>query len=684
MNKRMKKVSVKLNTFLIFFITFILSFLILISAIATKKYDLKAGDIAKNTIKAPREIVDERATEAARKEATQNVDIQFAIKADVQKTAEENIRLFFSKIIDIVDTEEDTDKKINKMMASSNIHMDREGYEALLALNKSQLTQLQSILIETLGKAYANPIESQQSDIENAKLIAESKISQLDYSRTLKDTLKILIYSQIKPNYVEDKEKTEEMAKKAEQSTPTVVIKKDQIVVNEGELVTEHQIELLKTMGLLNNSKFDYFIYISLALLVIVVIFLEFSIVNRSVKSKEDFTKRIILISTINIFSLLLARLLSFVSPLLVPFAFGPMIMCMLLDSRTSLIMGTLNAVLLSVAVNFNVQAMMLIMMSVLMGSIILKKMQQRNDIIMSSLYICVVNTIITLSSGLILSNHSMEILINVAYTAVAGAFSGILAIGTLPLFESAFDIVTNVKLLELSNPNNPLLKKLIMESPGTYNHSMLVANLSELAAEEIGANAILARVASYYHDVGKTVRPLFFKENQMNMENPHNKIDPDLSALIIISHVKDGLELADKYKIPRVIKDIIIQHHGTTLVKYFYVTAKNMSDNPEEINIDDYMYPGPTPQTKEGAIIMLADSVEAAVRSIKEPTEENIKSMIDNIVQGKIDDHQLDDSDLTFKDLKIIKKCFQKTVNSIYHQRIEYPTEKIKEKLKK
>jgi len=230
---------------------------------------------------------------------------------------------------------------------------------------------------------------------------------------------------------------------------------------------------------------------------------------------------------------------------------------------------------------------------------------------------------------------------------------------------------------LELSNPNQPLLKKLLLEAPGTYHHSILVGNLAEVAAEEVGANPILARVASQYHDIGKIKRPYFFKENQLGNDNPHNKITPNLSTLIITSHVKDGVELAKQYKLPKVITDVIEQHHGTTLVKYFYLTLKNSSENPDEINEEDFKYPGPIPTSKEAAIIMLADSVEAAVRSINEPNQDKIQKMVNNIVKSRLDEGQLDNSDLTLMDINKIKKSFLKVFTGIYHKRIEYPEDK-------
>ena len=253
---------------------------------------------------------------------------------------------------------------------------------------------------------------------------------------------------------------------------------------------------------------------------------------------------------------------------------------------------------------------------------------------------------------------------------------SAILTIGLLPILEGAFDVVTTLKLLELSNPNNPLLKKLLMEAPGTYHHSMLVANLAEMAADEVGANSVIARIGAYYHDIGKITRPYFFKENQLTNENPHDNINENLSAMIIISHVKDGVEMAKEYNLPEMIIDIIKQHHGTTLVKYFYYTARNKSDNPDDIKEEDFRYKGPIPNTKESAIIMLADSTEAAVRSINDPTTKKLEEMINNIVDDKVKLGQLDNCELTLKDLSKIKECFLRALNGIYHKRIEYPKE--------
>lgn len=336
--------------------------------------------------------------------------------------------------------------------------------------------------------------------------------------------------------------------------------------------------------------------------------------------------------------------------------------------------------ILISALNGFDIQVMMIGIVSSILASTLLKRMQQRNELLYTTVYIAIVSAIITVTTGMLISSDFMDVFIKSGISFIGGILSGVFAMGILPFLESTFNEVTVLKLLELSNPNSPLLKKLLMEAPGTYHHSILVANLAELAAEEVGANAVIARVGAYYHDVGKTERPYFFGENLMGMENPHNKISPNLSASVIISHVKDGLELARKHNLPRVIQEIIAQHHGNTLVKYFYYTMKNNSDNLEDIKEDDYRYPGPIPSSKEAGIVMLADSTEAAVRSIKEPNKEKVDEMINNIINDKLATGQLNNCELTLKDLDKIRKCFMSSLNGMYHERVEYPKEKKKE----
>ncbi len=318
-------------------------------------------------------------------------------------------------------------------------------------------------------------------------------------------------------------------------------------------------------------------------------------------------------------------------------------------------------------------------MLTSVLSIIFINKVEERNDIIKSSFYIGIVAFLLSLAMGFLLSNAVPDTFRNSLLVASGVLMSGVLVIGFLPMIENTFNVVTEIKLLELANPNNPLLKRLQMEAPGTYHHSIMVGNLAEAAAEELHANSILLRVAAYYHDIGKLSRPQFFKENQIGSKNPHDEITPNLSTLIIINHVKIGLEMAEKAKLPEEIKDLIAQHHGTTLVKYFYLTMKNNAEDPDSIKEEDFRYPGPKPKTREAGIMMLADSVEAAVRSISDPTVGKVEAMVYKIFKDKIEDGQLDECDITFSDVSRIRKNFLKTFGSIYHERIEYPEDKRK-----
>lgn len=543
---------------------------------------------------------------------------------------------------------------------------------------------MQDVLIKVISDVYENVNISDDSQKDNAQDIKKaqeyvySKIKMSKITNPLRQLAINIAYSEIKPNFYYDKEKTEELKKETLKNTPPVMIKKDQTIVKEGEPVSKYQLDLLKDIGLLNNNNnFEWYIFIGLGVLIVLVLFIQYVYIYKFYNEVFNDLNSLFLISLNNCIAILLARSIYTISPFLIPLASIPMILTLLLNYKISLVTSLVNCILIAVAVNFEVEIILIAIMSAVLGSTILRKMQERNDILYASSYIAIINVILTFSAGFLLSNSVIDVSKKALFTLIGGVLSAILTIGLLPLFENLFDIVTTIKLLELSNPNNPLLKKLLLEAPGTYHHSILVGNLAEVAAEVVNGNPVLARVSAYYHDIGKTKRPYFFKENQIGRENPHDKISPNLSTLIITSHVKDGLELAKEYKIPKVIQDIIQQHHGTSLVKYFYITMKNNSERPEDVNEEDFRYQGPIPKSKEAAIIMLADGVEAAVRSINEPTKGKIEEMVNKIIKARLDEGQLDDCDLTLKEIGLIRDAFLKVLISIYHQRIEYPEDK-------
>lgn len=717
---------------LIFLINFILIYGILITAVLPEKYSLKEGDIAKIDIKAPRDVEDQLSTKEKKKEAIMSVPDQYTIDSDVKNASKKNIDSIFSKVMekkglvkdsksnteeDIKESEKNKKEVMNNLKGEIGIDINDSELNTLIKSTPKEMENLKDIITKTLNKLYdeyqinaitpkevsekLNEVEfydNNKDKSENTKkpydkintqkqkirdddrkkaiYFIDVELSKYDLNRAERNISKTLISSQIRANVFYDEEKTRSLKQEALTKVESIKIKKDQTIVKEGEPVTKYQVELLRELGFLDDkSNFQWYVFLGLALLIALILLIQGAYLFKYHKDSYEKDKMLILVSIINILSIILARSLNFITPYLIPLAFAPMILTLLINYKLATTISILNGIFLSIAVKFNPPVVILIMLNAVICSICIKKMDERSDILYSSLYIAIINSLATFSLGVLQSNNNiLDSLYKSSAMLIASILSGIFTIGFLPVFESVFDVVTTIKLLELANPNNPLLKRLLTEAPGTYHHSMLVANLSELAAEAIGANSVFARVACYYHDVGKLKRPYFFRENQMGGINPHDKIGPTLSTLIITSHVKDGVELAKEYKIPKAIQDIIIQHHGSSLVKYFYITMKNSTDKPEDVLEDDFRYQGADPLSKEAGIIMLADGVEAAVRSIKEPNKEKIEKMVDSIIKARLDSGHLDNSDLTLRDLKDIKEAFLKGLSGIYHERIEYP----------
>ncbi|MGM9933864.1 MAG: HD family phosphohydrolase [Clostridium sp.] len=675
---------------LLFIIVFALSYLLLITAIKPQQYSLKVGEIPRADIKAPRDTIDEKATKEAEAKALEKVDKQYTQKTEVKKQAEDNVIQIFEKLNALINTADNqgaavpsVDSEIAELKKVEGINLSDDEYKELLNIPKEDLSSLQKNILNILDKTYEKNIdENDEGGLNVARDNAALMIDSLNLGDKLTDAVKDMVKSQINPNCFYDEEKTQELIEETRKSVAKVMIKQNQIIVKEGVPVTQDELDILSSLGMLDDGKNTstyLYVYLVLAVFLGMIMFLEYNYIDRNYSDIFKNTKKITLISVINLMTLVFARTIGLISPFLIPFACAPMLITLLINYKISIVVSILNVIVVSIASSFDAQVMMVGIISSILGSTLLRKMQQRNDLIYSTLYISVVGAIINVSTGILISSNLSEVLTKSAITFMGGVLGGIFALGILPFLEGTFNEVTTLKLLELSNPNHPLLKKLLMEAPGTYHHSMLVANLAEMASEEVGANSVIVRIGSYYHDIGKTERPYFFGENQMGGDNPHTHMTPNLSAKIIISHVKDGLELARKYNLPKVVQDIIAEHHGTTLVKYFYYTMKNNSENPDEIKEEDYRYPGPIPSSKEAGIIMLADSVEAAVRSIKEPNEDKIKEMINNIINDKLSCGQLNDCNLTIKDVEKIKKCFLTALNGIYHHRIEYPKEKVK-----
>jgi putative nucleotidyltransferase with HDIG domain len=355
------------------------------------------------------------------------------------------------------------------------------------------------------------------------------------------------------------------------------------------------------------------------------------------------------------------------------------MIVTIAYDQRFAVGVATVHAMLVTLALHQGMEFFVVIWVGLLTACFLLEDIRSRSKLIEVSGATAVAMMLVAAAAGAIELSPFEFIAKNCLYAGAAGLGVGFIVLGILPFIEKAFRITTSMTLLELADASHPLLRRLAMEAPGTYNHSLQVATLAENAAEAINANSLLCRVASYYHDVGKIKKADYFVENQVNGHNRHINLSPSVSLLIIIGHVKDGIEMAREYNLPTSIFPFIQQHHGTTLVEYFYAQACNQKDlkQPDHPAISEmqYRYPGPKPKSREVAIVMLADAVEGATRTMSEPTASRIETLVHELAMRRLLDGQFDECDLTMRELELIERSLAKTLLGIYHGRITYPS---------
>ncbi len=451
-----------------------------------------------------------------------------------------------------------------------------------------------------------------------------------------------------------------------------ITIYEGSLIIAKGDVATEDTIRILNGMDLSGAKQFNVKIFIGIALILILLLVPIF-VFKVLFSNKKKYTKRHILVIC---FLLVILFAIVFLIPsdlrLYIPVFLLPMLIAILVDEKMAIIVGAAAAVFLGFIYRADITYLSILITGGILSAFFAKRITVRLKLLASGLAVGVFTALVLFTATLLISENISDVVYDMLALLANGMVSVILVLGLLPLFESVFNIITPFKLLELANPNRPLLKRLLMEAPGTYHHSLMVGNLAEEASNEIGANGLLARVAAYYHDIGKMSRPMFFKENQGFEENPHDKMKPELSKLVITSHTKEGDEIAKKYKLPHAIRDIINEHHGTTQVKYFY--NKALEKNGSDVNPDAFRYQGSRPRSKESAVVMLADSVEATVRSRGDISRGEVEGIIRKSIKDKLDDGQFDLCDLTLKDFDDISNAFMRVFGGYFHKRIEYP----------
>lgn len=664
----------------------------------SQTYELERFDRAKETIRSPITIENELETDRKIRETVLAVGDRYTILEEITEDQTNYIEEIFDAVNTLTsDTSNKEDESDKNQLSYDEIviqlqeilspeitdKIDDIVFMHLIQLDEKDRNHGKDVFLKAVTKVLENGVRIE--NIESAKEEVSAIIKYSTLNTEVKKTLNELIDFAIVENSFFDVEKTMEARNEAASNVEPVVIRTGDIIVREGQIITNEIYEDLKLVGVLNKEK-SVLPGIGLALFILMIVSLVGYELNRLYHREELDQGKILAVILISVIMAVLMKIVSLYTDqlnhlyLLVPVATGVLLLKMLIYERLSIVFSVVFSFLGSILFNgeisgtLNLEAGIYFFFFQLAGIIFLTNIKDRVTIMKAAFGMAIVN-VMTIAMYILLSFEKFEVItltIHVAFGIGAAILSAVLTIGLLPFFETGLGILSDGKLLALANPNQPLLRKLLTEAPGTYHHSVMVANLSEAACEAIGANGLLARVGSYYHDIGKTKKPHYFIENQVAIRNPHDFIEPDKSANIIINHVIDGAEMLRQHKLPREIIDIAEQHHGTSLVSYFYHKAK---EKDEEVKEDDFRYPGPKPSTKEGGIISICDSAEAAVRSLKEPSPEKIEKIVDSIVNNKLMDGQLDDTPLTLEELHTIRETVCEALKGIFHSRIQYPT---------
>lgn len=678
-NKAFQKVLISIATIAI-------SYVIIVNGALPKTYKLELGEKSTYDIIAPRDIENtvltvKLAEQAAKAVPPVIVPLDDVAIDTVSKVAElsNEINAARQSINRLRATESEKDEavgKLSKSLKSLNINLTEEQLRHLvIEADDSDMDSFSNVTRDIISKAM-------RDDITDENLSEKISSAQNEYRKSvLSDELKKigfeLAQALLKPNSRIDAEQTEKLRNEAFDAAMQnkQIITEGSRIISYGDIVTEDKLWVLKELNLLETGKINYTFAGGILIITLLLAFLVIIYINFFYKKILSGRKEILLLCFIILLELLGALFLNSIDPLLIPIFIAPMLISILLELRLSIFVNLMLIVAISLITHGNPHILYSGIIGGTIAAITVSGATQRSKISAGGLIVAFVNAAIVACVGFINKSSLPAIGKSAALIAVNGMLSTIFTIGALPFFESVFNVITPLKLLELSNPNHPLLKKLLMEAPGTYHHSLMVGNLAEVATEAIKGNALLARVGAYYHDVGKLKRPNYFKENQLSV-NPHDSLSPQTSAKIISAHGADGAAIAEKYKVPLAVRDIISQHHGTTIVAYFYFKAKKdyNGNGSDTVHETDYRYIGPKPASKEAAVVMLADSVEAAVRSMPEKTEEKIEAMVRKIIKDKLDDGQLDLCDLTLRDLDTIAKSFMRVFGGYFHKREEYP----------
>jgi putative nucleotidyltransferase with HDIG domain len=503
----------------------------------------------------------------------------------------------------------------------------------------------------------------------------------------------------IVPNLTYDRVATDEKRREAREGVRPVLfqVKRGEMIVRVGERISAEQVLKLSKIYEQRRGSNWFFVGLGIYGIVLVLFYFPYRFACKNIRKFNPSNKDLVFLALLTLLCFVLIKVPYSVSTALgglfpyidtsdyaylFPFAVGPILVRIILNSEVALVYCAMCAPLLGIMFNNSLQVVIYALLGGVVGAHGVRHCADRSTIYTAGLKVSVVNLAMAISFQVLNDNlFTIQTLFCVAFALAGGIIDAVIVSGTIPLIENLFHYSTDIKLLELANLNSRILRELMIRAPGTYHHSVLVGNLVEAAAETINANPLLSRVAAYHHDIGKISKPLYFIENVGSAENKHDKLSPSMSALILISHVKEGVELAREHRLGLPIVEIIRQSHGTGLITFFFEKAKKAATDGTLVDEREFRYPGPKPQTREAGLVMLADHVEAASRTLADPTPSRIQGMVQKIINNIFIDGQLDECELTLKNLHEIAKSFNRILVGIYHQRIDYPEPAFKER---
>ena len=687
---------------------FVLIYAMMINTVITpSRHTVNVGDVAAEDIYAPRTAEDTVKTNAAREAAREAVGISYLEDAAITQKVLANLETCFDQMQQVRtkgETEREkltaraellgmtdldfSDSFLKECNATiTGVSLSNQSMVALLDMLQADFDALREVTIQQVNAALGNGIKEDQLTEQLAFIGQSIRNDELGLTEDAQRIAVETIGALVQANLLYDEEATENARQQAADKVDPIMIMSGQSLVRRGDVITEEQFATLSVLGLLEEERNDFPLYFGIALLVAGVFAMGAMYIMLFEKTLWSNLPRYALLIMVALLSVTLCWLGRKVSYMIMPMTIAAMLYAMLLNRKVAYVMNALLAIFAGMLVGeagapLSENALPVMAANLLAGTLCINMMtssSQRGTVMLCGAAVAAVCLgvfgLCQMMGMAVLDYIETKLFTTALYCLGNGLGSAVIVLGSFPLWEGVFRLVTPMKLMELTNPNQPLLRQLLLEAPGTYHHSVIVSNLAEAAAQTVGANHMLARCGALYHDIGKLRRPYFFTENQVGRENPHDQIEPELSAQILRSHVLDGQDLARRARLPEEVINIISRHHGNSLAGYFFIKAKKAAEKPDDVNEMDFRYPGPTPTSKEEAIVSLADSVEAAVRSMPNHTAQGMEEMVRRIVKSKREDGQLDYSDLTFGQLEEIIQVFLAVLSGIYHERIQYPS---------